>query len=358
MVPFWGQASMRQFVRGKPNPCGLKNFVCTTPEGIPLDFFMYEGKGDTILPENQAEGFDIGEKVVLRLTKSLPEGAKLYMNRYFTSAKLLDKLRERGIQAIGTLIKAKIPEACNFKTDAQLRKQGRGSSDQMVRIDGHLACVKWFDNKPVVTASSVDSKEPVNKCNRWCKKTKRYIEIDRPFVIQQYNNMMGGVDMLDRVISFYRISARTKKWTVRLIFHSFDFAAAAAWLVYRHEAQLLELPKKKILDYLDFKVEISNSMLYFTSEKEQIHMYEEYDSEQSEETITTSRKRKYIPQPPPQLRTAMAAHLPMIDDENNNHRCRLPGCKSKKARVFCSTCRMHLCLVVGRNCYKQYHESI
>ncbi|CAG4951870.1 unnamed protein product [Parnassius apollo] len=53
MIPFWGQVSMRQFIRGKPNPCGLKNFVCTTPDGVLLYFFMYEGKGDTILTTNE-----------------------------------------------------------------------------------------------------------------------------------------------------------------------------------------------------------------------------------------------------------------------------------------------------------------
>ncbi|CAK1585648.1 unnamed protein product [Parnassius mnemosyne] len=102
------------------------------------------------------------------------------------------------MQATGTLRKANIPKNCNFKTDNELRKQGRGSSDQLVRSDGIVACLKWFDNKPVIMASSVDSKEPINKCRRWCKKTKQYIQIDRPFAIEQYNTMMGGVDMLDR----------------------------------------------------------------------------------------------------------------------------------------------------------------
>ncbi|CAK1588731.1 unnamed protein product [Parnassius mnemosyne] len=359
MIPFWGQVSMRQFIRGKPNPCGLKNFVCTTPDGVPLDFFMYEGKGDTILTTNEAEGLDIGGKVVLKLSETLPEGVKLYMDRYFTSLDLLDKLRSKKMQATGTLRKANIPKNCNFKTDNELRKQGRGSSDQLVRSDGNVACLKWFDNKPVIMASSVDSKEPINKCRRWCKKTKQYIQIDRPFAIEQYNTMMGGVDMLDRVISFYRIRARSKKWTVRLIFHFFDFAAAAGWLVYRNEAKLLECPKKNILDYLEFKVQIANSLLYFTPAREQIHIIHEVDSDDStEEAQPWSRKRKCIPQPPVQLMTAMAGHLPLIDEQNDNHRCRMPGCKSKKARVFCSTCNMHLCLVIGRNCYKRYHESV
>lgn len=43
-IPFHGHASMRQYVKGKPNPLGIKNFVCASPDGLPVDFFSTKAR--------------------------------------------------------------------------------------------------------------------------------------------------------------------------------------------------------------------------------------------------------------------------------------------------------------------------
>ena len=354
MVPFWGHVHMRQFVKGKPNPCGLKNFVCTAPDGLPMDFFLYEGKQDSIVNDATFHDLDIGGKVVIRLASSLPPGSKVYMDRYFTSIHLLDLLHsEREIQGTGTLRKNRIP-ANKLKTDYQLRKEGRGSHDMIVRDDQQVAVVKWFDNKPVVLASSVDGPTPITPCRRWCKKTKQYIMVNRPHLIQAYNENMGGVDFLDRVIAMYRISARTKKWTVRLLFHLFDFALAASWIEHRRAEVSEKISRKDKLDFLDFRVDVAHSLL-----NSETHAENGNNSDDAEdETISIgNRKRKCVtPLPHDSLRKKKADHMPEIPIDGKPSRCRLPGCDSPKCRIMCSTCKVYLCMNANRNCYKLFHN--
>lgn len=203
MIPFSGQVLMRQFIRGKPNPVGLKNFVMTTPTGIPLDFYMYEGKGSSVesaLTETPAK-LDVGGRMVLKLTYTLPIGVSVYTDRYFTSIPLIDSLACRSLTLAGTIIANRLPK-----------------TDQLVRDDGKVKIVKWFDNKPVHFASSICGVEPEGLCKRWSKGKNKRIEIKQPAIVKEYNAKMGGVDLLDRVISKYAMRISKTLHSKRSIF--------------------------------------------------------------------------------------------------------------------------------------------
>ncbi|GAA6217476.1 piggyBac transposable element-derived protein 3-like [Lates japonicus] len=222
----------------------------------------------------------------------------------------------------------RIPKECKIIGDKPFKKKGRETSEMVVRQNPpELAVIKWFDNKPVVMASSAYGIEPQDTHRRWSKKDKRFVQVSRPLAIAEYNTNMGGVDLVDRMLSFYRMASRTQKWTVRAVFHFFDLAITNSWLQYKSDCQFLG---KKPLKFLDFELLLG------------------------EELITRAQAGKM--QPNAALRHYGAIHLPEMVDETHASRCRRSGCKSK-IYVMCTKCKVFLCVSKKGNCFLKYHTK-
>ena len=80
------------------------------------------------------------------------------------------------------------------------------------------------------TFAGIGDKDNV-KC--WNKQEKKYIEVDRRETIRYYNDYIGGVDLMDRLISYYPMTFRTKRWPTRVIFHLFTMNVTNEWIDYR-----------------------------------------------------------------------------------------------------------------------------
>ncbi|TWW53658.1 hypothetical protein D4764_0192150 [Takifugu flavidus] len=85
MIPFTGACPCRQYLPMKPNPVGIKNFVCATTDGIVLDFDLYQGSAALREQVEEPEGLGLGSLVMARLCKTLHRGTKVYCDRLFTS---------------------------------------------------------------------------------------------------------------------------------------------------------------------------------------------------------------------------------------------------------------------------------
>lgn len=72
---------------------------------------------------------------------------------------------------------------------------------------------------------------------------------------------MGGVDKHDQLVSYYRMHMKSKKWTLRMIFHAFDMAVANCWLEYVNYANVLKIPKNRQLALLDFKSNLAEELI-------------------------------------------------------------------------------------------------
>ncbi|GFR29276.1 piggyBac transposable element-derived protein 3 [Trichonephila clavata] len=108
----------------------------------------------------------------------------------------------------------------------------RGSSVSRRREDRKACLVKWKDKKSVLLLSSAFGIKPEGNSKWWAKEQRQRVDVRQPAVVRSYNTYMGGVDMMDRLISYYRIFTRTKKLTVHVYAHFLNMATCNAWIMY------------------------------------------------------------------------------------------------------------------------------
>ncbi|CAB3235368.1 unnamed protein product [Arctia plantaginis] len=110
---------------------------------------------------------------------------------YYTSPELISYLAKEGIQSLGTVNKGRLGKDLQKPSlkDPKKDKVERGFSEEWVAdADGtDVVTVLWYDNKPVVLSSSFVGQQPSQSVKRYCKKQKKYIQVDCPQVVKTYN---------------------------------------------------------------------------------------------------------------------------------------------------------------------------
>lgn len=359
MIPFSGKSSLKQFMPGKPNPEGLKNFVAATPDGLILDFEVYQGK--RLCKRNDPDGKEwfLGESVVMRLIETLDPGTSLYFDRYFTTPRLLETLKDKGMEGTGTIRKNMMPKNANLPPESVTKRWERGKSETHARSDGKLGFTMWKDNKPLCMASTAFGKEPVDKVKRYKKKEKTFVEVERPNVVAKYNMSMGGVDLHDRMVSYYRSGYRTRKWTIRTILHFFDVAAVQAWLLYKKDCEKACRRSADVKKFLEFKHDLAMRLIYGQEDMEEVEGQESAESatgeEDEEQDVKRPRPRSFRPMPAEQT-VSVGQHLPKAHARAQWKRCRMPGCH-KLTGTECRRCGIFLCCVADRDCFFDFHTK-
>lgn len=190
---FTGKTSpIRQYIKGKPHPWGFKIWGRAKVSGLLYDFDVYQG-GD-----GQRTKLGQGGDVVLKLTSTLLSHCryKTIVDNLFTGIPLIGQLASQRIFYTGTARVNRIGH-CELKDKKELKKGGRGSLDHRVEQTENIAAVRWFDNKAVTMSSFLVSIEPMTEACIWDKKEKGYKMIPMPAVVREYNQNMGGIDLID-----------------------------------------------------------------------------------------------------------------------------------------------------------------
>lgn len=358
MIPFKGLFGAKQYVKGKPSPWGIKVFCLNGKSGMPYDFIVYQGS-TTPLNQQDQKIYGFGSTVVLNLADRIPRdsvGHKLYFDNYFPSYKLFEALKFRNIYAAGTIRINRFasPKVLN---DKELKIAGRGSSSECVSRDESVIVTRWFDSKPVNLASNfigIGSKDTVTR-------NGGKLTIERPEVVKRYNECMGGVDKMDQLLSYYRISIRAKKWTQRFIMHFVDFALVASWLEYKKDFERGGYPKKEFLDSMHFRQEVAYALntvqslpIPFVDSPKSRGRPPKRHIDTSMETNVGTPKRKRQSDPMSHIRYDQLGHIPVFEDTENQHRCMGKNCP-QKTNHKCIKCKVFLCIKRKRNCFQEYH---
>ena len=181
--------------------------------GICYEFIFYTGK------ESKSK-YGFCTQVVLDLCETIPRSInhKLFCDNFYTTIKLQVELYKLGIYAVGTVQPNRLPGLV-MKNEKDLSREWRGAMyHRITEVDGFQICaVKWFDNNVVSCLSTLYTCHPIDLIQRWSNKEKKHIQVKRPNVIKSYNQHMGGVDLLDMLISLYRINVGANKYYVKII---------------------------------------------------------------------------------------------------------------------------------------------
>ncbi|KAL1466035.1 hypothetical protein MTO96_042988, partial [Rhipicephalus appendiculatus] len=166
-------------------------------------------------------------------------------------------LKEKGLLSVGTARVNRLP-GCSVKTDAALKKSGRGSFDVCTEVCNNIAAVKWLDNKPVHLVSSYIGSEPVDQVQRWSATTRSHVTVQQPAIVKEYNRFMGGVDLCNMLVELYRCDIRGRRYYLRIVFHIIDICVVNAWLLYRRHCSQAGTQYQPLLD---FRMTIAHALL-------------------------------------------------------------------------------------------------
>ena len=124
-------------------------------------------------------------------------------------------LKKEGLLAVGT-IRSNQLQGCPLLNNKDLQKPARGASDYRVNNSSGIIILKWLDNSVVQLTSNYGRIEPMDQIERWDKTAGEKKNADYPQIVKAYNKSMRGVDLADMLIALYCISAKTKRWYIKI----------------------------------------------------------------------------------------------------------------------------------------------
>lgn len=133
----------------------------------------------------------------------LNKGHHLYMDNFYNSVTLSNKLLAHKTHSTGTLRSNRAGNP-NEVTKAKVKR-----GDHIWRRSNDIYVSKWRDKREVLTITTAHTPQMTECENRYGKKATK------PLEAVQYNNHISGIDRSDQMISYYscpkKLSDGTRK---------------------------------------------------------------------------------------------------------------------------------------------------
>ncbi|KAG5896555.1 hypothetical protein JTB14_010384 [Gonioctena quinquepunctata] len=155
---------------------------------------------------------------------------------------------------------------------------------------------------------------------------------------------MGGVDICDQMLEYYRSFYETKKWPVKVILHLFDLAIVNSWQEYRQDHAGSGSESKR-MQLLGFRLELGEYLI--TGTKKRTVQETNVKEDENPQPATTRRQAALLPCD--DKRYDGFEHWPSNDQLKDPLSCRNRGCHSH-SRIRCIKCNVYLCMNKSRNC--------
>ncbi|XP_069169184.1 piggyBac transposable element-derived protein 4-like [Procambarus clarkii] len=191
-MPWRGRLSFKVYNPNKPDIYGIKLYMLAEgTSGYIYDFDVYSGIGKTTV-----------ETVMGLIEPLVNKGYHLYMDNYYNSVTLTEKLREVGVYTCGTLRLQR-----GARKDLQQQAKGKLASDTTLhRRKDNTFVIVWKDKRIVSLITNLHNADTteIQRRKRICKRDRttglELATVNKLKAICDYNPFMKGVDHFDQMV--------------------------------------------------------------------------------------------------------------------------------------------------------------
>lgn len=322
------QASVEPDVPVKPRKTrGYKVWMLSDSEtGYLCKLDVYQGRSERRPPDRT-----LSEHIVLSLVDDVvDEGSQVFFDSFFSSAKLLLRLRERGVYACGAFRSSRRDLPAEVRTENELP---RGSF--VYRSNGPVSAYQWRDMKNIHVMSNFHDPEEEAVVERKLPCGKK-IRVTCPACVRDYYRWMGCVKHFEQTLNAYPVERKSRKGWHRVFHLLVDAAVINAFV------QCTALNAGNSRDLLQFKLVLGRQLIDGQTFR--------YCNRNPRVDYRRKCGQTGVPR---EVRSQARNHFPQLCA--TRRRCRWCSTKQRDVRTkyVCSVCNVPLCA----QCFSPFHSN-